>query len=82
MQGMTMIALRQDGRRADQLRPIRFSKRHRSLRHRLDADRMGQYARALRRDDRGFRAALDEGTENVTGGWITAEYSMASLIRR
>ncbi len=54
---------RADGRSASQLRPLRFQNRHRALRHRLHAHRMGQHARHLRRDRRGIRAALDEGAK-------------------
>ena len=67
--------VRVDGRLADQLRPVRFQNWHRSPRHRFHADRMGQYPRHLRGDSGGSvpRWMKEQG---VTGGWITAEYSM------
>jgi hypothetical protein len=55
---------RADGRAANQLRPLRFQNHIAPYADRLDAHRMGQHARHLRRDRRGIRAALDEGAKS------------------
>ena len=56
-------SIRADGRARKPTPPAALSKPHRAVRHRLDAHRVGQHPRHLRRDRRGNRAALDEGAE-------------------